>query len=119
MTKILLMAGGGLAALCFVIWGVLDMMELKRESEALKATVRALAAGKTASDAAQSALNEKKKEIDDAKQEREAALDSARGLPDADFWRTLDGMLRQNATAGSSDASGVPSGTVPGAAEQR
>ena len=119
MLRIAALAGGSFIAAGLLWWGVSAWLDARDEAVALRETAKALQADKAASETAQAMLNEKRKEIEDARTDREDALENAAALPDADFWRVLDGLLSPHTAAGGGDASGKPAGTVSGAAEQR
>lgn len=119
MLRIAALAGCSFIAAGLLWWGVSSWLDARDEAVALRETAKALQADKAASETAQAALNKKRKEIEDARTDREAALENAAALPDADFWRVLDGLLSPNTASGGGDASGEPAGAVHGAAEQR
>ena len=112
------MAAGAAVIAGLLWWGVSSWLDDRDENAALRATAQTMQADKAATDTAQATLNEKKKELDHARTEREATLDGAADLPDADFWRILGSLLDPYAAAGGGDASGQPHGSLPGTAEQ-
>lgn len=113
------MAAGAAVIAGLLWWGVSSWLDDRDENAALRATAHTMQADKAATNTAQATLNEKKKELDHARTEREATLDGAAALPDADFWRALDSLLDPHAAAGGDNAARQPHGTVSGTAEQR